>query len=232
MAPWLYPGFLLDGAVYAPRQGPNGRNNGATVWGQFGGGLFKYYAGAYDLHDVSQSPLFSGRVALSLLNPEPGYYGSSTYYGKDILAIGVGAQYKDNGSVGPEDPVTLVTPTDNYAEINADLLFEKDLGEAGVFDFEANYNHFEGDFEAVRDGWFALVSYLIPTEVGIGKFQPLFRVQQAIFDDPGPDPSTQLEGQVGYVIDAYAARLALGYAHTFSDAGDFNQLYLGAQIQK
>ena len=52
--------------------------------------MFKYYAGAFDLHGAPDSPLYSGRINLGLLNPEPGYYHSSTYYGgKDILAIGV-----------------------------------------------------------------------------------------------------------------------------------------------
>jgi len=51
--------------------------------------LFKYYAGVYDLYDVTQKPLYSGRISLHLLNPEPGYYGSSTFYGKDLLGIGI-----------------------------------------------------------------------------------------------------------------------------------------------
>ena len=238
MAPWNYPGFLQDGAIYAPLEGPNGRNDGATVWGQFGGGTFKYYLGAYDLHDVSQSHLYSGRLGLSLLNPEPGFYNSSTYYGKDILALGVGGQYKRDGSPGLIDPVTgmQITEDDDYAQFNVDLLFEKDLGAAGVFDLEGAFHHFEGDNQAVTDGWFALVSYLIPAQMGWGKLQPLFRVQQAIFDDSlDRDASTMIDAQLGYVIDAYSARLALGYAATFSDgpgADTFNQVFLGAQIQK
>ena len=112
MGPWTYPGFFVPGgAPIGPRQGPFGRNDGATVWGQFGGGLLKYYASVFDLTAPQTSPLYSGRINLALINPEPGYYHSSTYYGgKDILALGVSAQYKKDGSVAPVDPITMMGP--------------------------------------------------------------------------------------------------------------------------
>jgi len=246
MAPWFYPGFYANGLVVAPRQGPFGRNDGITYWGQVGGGLFKFYASVFDLYDVNTSPLYSGRLNLSLLNPEPGFYHSSTYYGKDILAIGVSVQAKNEGSVGvppppamPGDPIPPA-PTDDYFGFSADLLFEKDLAEAGVLDVEGAYYNFQGDFEPVEQGWFALASYLLPGEVGIGKLQPLVRVQQAIPSDSSIDPSTMIDGQLGYVIDAYAARLALGYQHGILNGGVLapdvtahsNSIYLGAQIEK
>jgi hypothetical protein len=34
--------------------------------------------------------LISGSVNLSLLNGEPGFYSNSTYYWKDLLAVGGG----------------------------------------------------------------------------------------------------------------------------------------------
>ncbi|HJX63988.1 MAG TPA: hypothetical protein VJ860_08550, partial [Polyangia bacterium] len=72
IAPWLSPGQFMAGEKPAGvLQGPHGRSDGATLWGQFGGGTFKYYAGAFNLADPNQSPLFSGRLSLSLLNPEP-----------------------------------------------------------------------------------------------------------------------------------------------------------------
>jgi len=130
-APWFYPGVHFAGPPVGPRQGPSGRNDGLTVWGQFAGGLFKYYAGAYDLHKTAGTALISGRLNLSLINPEPGYYHSSTYYGgKDLLAIGIGGQYQKDGSPGAME-------VDDYSEFNADILFEKNFGEGGVLDLEA-----------------------------------------------------------------------------------------------
>jgi hypothetical protein len=37
MGPWNYPGAYGSG----PKEGPFGRNDGATIWGQAGGGIFK-----------------------------------------------------------------------------------------------------------------------------------------------------------------------------------------------
>ena len=51
------------------------------------------------MNDAAVSPLLSGRVNICLLGSESGFYHSSTYYGrKDIVAIGLGAQYQKNGS--------------------------------------------------------------------------------------------------------------------------------------
>lgn len=227
-APWYYPGFgFADGQVTAPRQGPFGRNDGVTVWGQVGGGLFKYYAGVYDLYDVDTTPLYSGRLSLHLLNPEPGYYNSSTYYGKDLLAIGAGLQAKKDGSVAPGGMLT-----DDYSEFNVDVLFEKNFEGAGVLDIEGAFYKFNGDFEPTDAGWYGLVSYLLPNDIGPGKLQPLVRVQQAIPSLDEADTSTLIEAQLGYVVNSYATRFALGYRN--GSAGDLKvqALYFGAQFLK
>ena len=228
-APWIYPLFLgpqnAPFAVVGPKQGPFGRNDGATVWGQFNGGLLKYYVGAYNLHDATQKPLISGRLNLSLLNPEPGYYHSSTYYGMDVLAIGVGGQYQKNGDAA-------ATGAKDYGMFNADLLFEKSLAESGVVDLEGAFYKYIGDNEPLKWSHFALASYLSPEVVGVGKFQPLVRVQQAIPKNGG-DTVTQLDAQVGYVVDTYATRLALGVTHASAGAGvSSNAVFLGVQMQK
>lgn len=229
-APWYYPGFgFADGQVTAPRQGPFGRNDGVTVWGQFGGGVFKYYAGAFDLYDPTTRPLYSGRLSLHLLNPEPGYYNSSTYYGKDLLAIGVGAQAKRDGSTTVVEGTTL---TDDYTELNVDVLFEKNLGGAGVLDLEGAFYLFNGDYEPTDAGWYALASYLLPANIGPGKLQPLVRVQQAIPSLDEADTSTLIEAQLGYVVDSYATRFALGYRTGSAGDLEVQALYLGAQFLK
>src|SRR5207244_881375 len=55
--PWfinynLFPGFFGNRAgapIGARAQGPNGRDQGVVVWGQYGKGMFKYYLAAQDL---------------------------------------------------------------------------------------------------------------------------------------------------------------------------------------
>ena len=77
----------------------------------------------------------------------------------------------------------------------------------------------------------ALGSYLTP-DTGIGKFQPLVRVQQAMQKNDAPTV-TQIEGQVGYVVDSYATRFALGYAHATAGEGlKSNAIFAGVQLMK
>jgi hypothetical protein len=228
-APWYYPGFgFADGQVTAPRQGPFGRNDGVTLWGQVDGGLLKYYAGAFDLYNVDTSPLFSGRVALALLDKEPGYYNSSTYYGKDILSVGVGAQYKKDGS----EPVVMGVEPDDYSGFNADVLFEKNFGGAGVLDLEAAYYKFNGDYEPTDAGWYGVASYVVPNEVAGGKLQPLVRVQQAVPSADSAETSTLIDAQLGYVVNSYATRFALGYRNGSAGGLDVQAIYFGAQFMK
>jgi hypothetical protein len=231
-APWYYPGFgFADGQVAAPQEGPFGRNDGVTLWGQLGGGVVKYYAGMFDLYNVETSPLFSGRVSLHLLDPEPGYYNSSTYYGKDILSIGAGVQSKKGGSAFT-DPVTGSTSTDDYTEFNVDVLFEKNLGGAGVLDLEGAFYKFNGDYQVTDAGWFGVASYLLPGEIGWGKLQPLVRVQQAIPAEDAADTSTLIDAQLGYIVNSYATRFALGYRTGSAGNAEVQAIYFGAQFLK
>lgn len=230
MAPWFYPGFgFVDGQVAAPREGPFGRNDGVTVWGQIEGGLFKYFLGAYDLYDEDTSPLFSGRVSISLLNPEPGFWGTSTYHGMDLLSVGVGAQYKNDGSTTVAGGTTLV---DDYSEWNVDLLFEQDFGAGGVLDIEGAYYKFNGDYEGTDAAWFGLLSYILPGEIGGGHLQPLVRVQHAMSNAPEGVDSWLVDGQINYVLQPYAARFSLGYRYGKAEDDELNMIFLGLQAQK
>jgi hypothetical protein len=224
IAPWFYPGFFAPNAPpLGPHQGPNGRNDGVQVWGQAGGGLFKYYAGMYNLHDTKANPLLSGRLTLSLINPEPGFYGNSQYYGKkDVLGIGIGAQYQKDAAGDGEE----------YSEFNADILFEKNLQGAGVLDIEGAFYKYTNEPQAVKYSYFALASFLIATQVGPGRIQPLVRVQQAKPEDEDADTWTLVDAQLGYVVDDFACRFALGYQNQNVLGQKGNQIYLGIQLQK
>ena len=231
MGPWYYPLFgFVDGQIgpTVPHEGPSGRNDGLTAWGFYARDDFsiKYYIGAYDLYDRSTTPLISGRLNLSLLSPEPGFYSNSTYYGKDLLALGAGFQYKKNGSSNAWDPAQQLD-TNDYTEFNLDLLFEKKLGE-GVLDLEGAFYKFNGDYERTDAAWFALASFLLPG----GKVQPLVRVQQAIPAYDRDETSTLVDAQLGYVLNAFATRFAGGFR--YGKAGDLNSktVFVGAQFQK
>jgi hypothetical protein len=238
-APWYYPGMFSPNGPMGPMEGPYGRNDGMTIWGQAAGGLFKYYVSAFDLWDPNSKPLWSGRLNLSLINPEPGYYHSSTYYGgKDLLAIGIGGQYKKDGSTfTPMTTMGMAGPTsvDDYALFNADILFEKNLKESGVIDIEGAVYKYFGDFNPYKLSWLALASWMTPDKVGPGKIQPLIRFQQGKQqDNRGGGTDSSLEAQIGYVIADYNARLALGYQYTKIGVSNQkgNAIYLGVQVLK
>jgi hypothetical protein len=235
--PWYYPGFFIPGAApFGPRQGPFGRNDGVTVWGQFAGGLFKYYLSIFELTQPADPLLFSSRLNLSLLSPEPGYYHSSTYLGeKDILAIGVGFQYEKDGS-------STALETDDYTQFNADILFEKAFDQGAFIGLQGAFYLPMGEGEVLDNQFFVEASYTTGKPVGAGRIQPLIRLQMANPKADGADTWTLLDAQLGYIISGYAARLALGYQYSDAPAGVMegallaqstgHAIYLGVQLQK
>jgi hypothetical protein len=231
IAPWLSPGqFVATDAPVGARQGPRGRSDGVTLWGQLGGGTFKYYLGAFNLADASQTPLYSGRLSLSLLNPEPGFRNASTYYGsKDVLAFGASFQHQHNGWRQIDPATNQAVAWADYAELSVDLFFEKNLGFAGVMDLEAAFYKIWGSYAPETITYFLLASYLLPIEVGVGRFQPLFRLQQA--SERNTDATDALaDAQLGYIIDGLRARVALDYRYSKVMGQTGNAILLGLQL--
>lgn len=243
MMAWDYPGLYEPGAPpVGPAQGPNGRNDGATVWGNILDGHLKYYVGAYDLHDVSTNPLISARVNIALLNPEAGYYSNSTYLGgKDILALGLGFQSKAGEEVTIEtvdddgETVTSTSETDDYSLFNADILYEKNFGEdAGTLNAEGAFYAFSGDDTPIKTHLFAVLSYLIPGKVGPGQLMPLVRFQTATTRGD-EDTWTIIEGYLNYIPKGFNFNTSLGFVsknlESYDGGDDYksNELKLGLQ---
>jgi hypothetical protein len=214
---WNYPVHAnLYPAIYA------GRSNGAAYWGQAGGGIFKWQLGMFDLTGTDR-PLAAGRLVLNFLDPEPGYYNSSTYYGeKDVLAVGVTGQYQKNGNT------TLGTGLDGTAA-SVDLLLEKRLGGSGTLSVEGAYYNFEGTDQG--SSFWGLLGYLAPGKQGIGTLQVVARLQR-LYPDGGGDYST-FDAGLHYIMNGHAARAALNYQVVQDHAVfDTNQVVtLGGQLQ-
>ncbi|HEX2732094.1 MAG TPA: hypothetical protein VHM70_10825 [Polyangiaceae bacterium] len=223
--PWgldefFYPGFFpLVGAPALPKAGPQGRDVGVTVWGAPFDGHFKYYVGAFQLHDPALKPLFTGRLQLSLLSPEPAFYQRTTYFGtKDLVSFGVGAQYQAAGSVQPVAPPAAGMPpvvplTDDFSSVTGDVNVEKILGSAGTVSAVGQVSSFQGDYQRWRSYWVASLGYLMPKPIGIGKIRGTIRYQSAIDPSPGAKASTLIDAQVSYNVAAWYARVALGFRH-------------------
>src|SRR5579863_2580244 len=221
MLPWNYPGFLTVGAttvVAAPIEGPTGRNNGAVIWGDIQGGMLTYLAGVFDNGNPpngtpGSSPLWSGRLRLALWDPEPGFWGNSSYFGdKDILSFSVGGQYEAHGS-------TTATGGDKaWAEFTVDGLLEKKLPGGAFFTGEAAYYLNNVNDGAVSNSLFVLAAYATPL-IGVGHIQPLVRYQWAdVKGNTGSNP-WNLDAAVAYLIKGPAMRVLATYSHTSLGAG-------------
>jgi hypothetical protein len=200
MSPWDYPGLYNIPGQYFNYIGPRGteeigREVGVVAWGDINKGKFKYYLGAMDLDNgalnglpTQNTPLYTARAQYAIIGDEPGFYGSSTYYGsKDILAIGVAAQKQKR--------FTFLGNTDDLFGFNADLLAEFNVGDAGTVTAEGAYYHMNSGKTAgvmpFDNAFFVVLSYLTPA-IGPGKLQPLVRYQRSMggVDIVGVDPAT------------------------------------------
>lgn len=221
---WFYPGFYPGAPPPAlPKSGPLGRDVGVVAWGAPLSGHLKYYVGAYQLQDPSLSPLFSGRVQASLLSAEPGWFHRTTYYGdRDLVSVGVGAQMQKNGSALAQPAMmgmTVAPLLADYRELNADLIVEKKLGQAGAISVEGAYYYFDGTYHPWKWSAVATVAYNSPVLEGIGKLRPSFRFQEAqarqtIASGESLDPSRLYDAQLTYVIMNWFANVSISYRHS------------------
>ncbi|MBO1223825.1 MAG: hypothetical protein JYX80_05315 [Candidatus Scalindua sediminis] len=248
--------FNLDGPYYqnsfdfpdVVQRYPNkstGRVEGISYWGQYAGGKFKWQFTASEGTEVAGGPnddpdhlQYSGRLTYNFWEPEPGFYNSSTFYGKkDVLAIGlVGFQQSD--AVG-----TAAEPSD-FTGWNFDFLLEKNFG-WGTIDIEAAYfdynNHKAAGSGSLADGqaWEAGFSYLYPEKIGWGYPQFVSRYQSF---DPTDNlaPTTaftesKIELALHYIIQGHNAKIALIWSNTHLGNSPSNEdvgaIKLGMQLQ-
>jgi len=224
--PWNYPGFYPNGQVILPHTGATGRDQGMTVWGNAFDAKLKYYAGVYGLDQGSPvstvpalgNPYYSGRISYSLQGREPGYFGSSTYYGaKSVATIGIAGQYQKDGYGATQDAGLFM----------ADAMVEEAVSGAGTFTAIGQYYHFSTG-GPVQDAYYVMLAYLTPQPIGPGKLQPLVRLQETF--NPG---WTLFDAAVAYVVKDYSGRVVLTYQHGDTGTGGVvsNSLQLGVQLQ-
>ncbi|KKL12920.1 hypothetical protein LCGC14_2530940 [marine sediment metagenome] len=228
-----------------------GRAEGVTYWGQYKGGKFKWQLSAVEgkeavgeNNDDPDHLMYTGRLTYNFWEPEPGYYNSSTFYGKkDVLAIGLVGVHQSDGAG------TAAKPTD-YSAWNVDFLLEKNFGwgtidiEAGFFDYT---NHGTsggtGSLCGAGQAWKVGFSYLYPEKIGWG--YPQF-VTRYVSNNPTEADTTaqftksKLELALHYIIQEHNAKIALIYSneHLGSGSGvdvDWNEdrgaVRLGMQLQ-
>jgi hypothetical protein len=160
-------GGIRGGIFYTSKVG---RDDGVTLWGNPMDGLLQYRFMVSEGVESSENPddnlRFVGRVSLSLLEPETGWFNKGTYLGKKkVLSLGLGFDSQDD-----IDPVGAVAEDDNSVW-TADVFFDHPLGD-GAVTAEAAYidiEHCTTDqgFTSLDKGddaenWYVQAGYLFP----------------------------------------------------------------------
>jgi hypothetical protein len=235
-----------------------GRDDGIAYWGQAGGGQFKWQFGLYNgegrlnggndwpLGDPATSPNTNGnpefvmRLVANLLDPEPGYYNASTYYGeKNIAAIGFSLTDQHNAV---ED--SLSGHNGNFFGWNFDFLLENKMTAYGSGTFEAAYYHYAVGQNVANDNagnaYLLFAGWLLPQEVGCcgfcGRFRPYVRYQKYDRDDLAvaeslDDAKEEWDLGTQFVIKGHNARIDAFYGHQELDGGGHDNLFrTGVQL--
>ncbi len=255
---WNFPA----GGTFGPHRYTSihaGRDDGAAIWGQFQGGKFKYQAGVFQGNSNSSAPNFAARLTLNLLDPEPGYYNSSTYFGtKDIFAIGVVYQVQSGGADSAfvpavaevpysEVPVVVVpvagspavaATTGTFSGWNIDILFEKNLGDStGTVTLDGavyGYSNDGGAGAKTSDGlgYFALGGFMLPGKVGVGPFKgnPQATIRYEQYrNDIDSVTGKRIDAALNWILNGHNAYLTLNYGKVLDT--DQQEIILGMQFQ-
>ena len=234
----VYSDGIQDGYTFVFQ----GRDDGLAYWGDFKAGIakIKVSVGAFDggssTHGADNRIITAARVQIDFWDPENGYYLNGTYYGdKNLLAIG-GATQDQAGKTAS----------------TVDFLMERKVMGGGAFTIESEFSRYNrlggytsdiGEESKYRsEGAYILASFLIPKQVGIGKFEGLGKYAEADFTGglggPGVNPSFRQktsEFDFSYIMKQFDARLmAFGENTSYSGTGapkEFWQAGLGLQLQ-
>ena len=221
----FYPADF-SGNIGSGGAGLFGRDDGVVFFGKVhpGGTHLQYVASVFTGLQSPTNPgsslSYAGRLQWNLLNDEdnPGYYTSGTYYGTagDILAFALAGQHQKDGAGSALN-------RSDFTGLTADVLYEKVLPDnMGVFTFNGEFKRMWAQNAAAfldaacfctfsGHSWTVYGLYLLPNEVGIGKFQPYAR-----FTSISPQDSInrqEWEGGVNYVIAGHNARISAFYQY-------------------
>ena len=221
-----------------------GRDNGVAIMKEYAGGKFKWSYGLFEGRtnstnantnpDQGDNLLHAARVTYNFWDPEPGYYTTSSYYGaKDVLAVAFVFQNEADGA-------GTSTTAGDFTGWNVDILMEKKLQNGGVVNLEGAYYDYDLDDRVDADltqgeGYLLLGSYLIPKQIGWGKFQPYVRYQHFARDNLTGDNGNRrrAEGGFNYIIDGQNAKISVLYFsdRNGSNADPKNTFKIGLQFQ-
>jgi hypothetical protein len=209
-----------------------GRDDGLAIWGNPLDGLLQYRLmineGAEgDAINPGDNLRYVGRVSVSLLEPEKGWFNKGTYLGKKkVLSIGFGAETQSN--------LTLRNRAkQNNLDWTTDVFFDHPIG-GGAVTVEAAYIHIENStvnhhdqFTTLDQGddarnWYVNAGYLLPGSFGPGHLQPYCRYETVYVDErPGKNVLTDFwSGGLNYYLKGHNAKITADYMYIDQDRAD------------
>lgn len=208
-------GGSRGGIFYAQKVG---RDDGLTLWGNLLDGHLQYRfmisEGVEGDNNPEDNLRYVGRVSVSLLEPEKGWFNKGTYLGKKrVLSIGFGMDRQNDLTLaGKEGQDNKVWTTD--------LFFDHPVGE-GAVTLEAAYIDIDnctqkmpdlyGDLQAGDDAqnWYVSVGYLVPGSIGPGRLQPYVRYETVDVEDKSD--TDFWSGGFNYYIKGHNCKLTADY---------------------
>jgi len=175
--------LTLDRSLFIRAPYVTTRDRGIAVWGNLFNDIFQYradvMAGRGSTTAAAPQPesnyRYSGRVHVTLLDPEKDYGYRGTYLGKKkVLTIGGAYQYESK--VAYADTVAKTDPKD-YTAWTADVFFEYPIQSVGTvtasaayekIDLDNAYQGFSPDPDVIglngeKNGYYFKAGYMLPT---------------------------------------------------------------------
>lgn len=205
------------GALFYPSK--VGRDDGIVVWGVPWRGRLQYRLGVMEGVEGDVNPgdalRLSGRVSLSLLDAETGWFNRGTYLGeKRVLAVGLGFDRQDGLVLGG-------IPERTYRAVTADLFLDLPIGR-GALTVEAAWTDARDlpqglAFARVPAGGDARLAYLqagylLPWRLGPGRVQ-LYGRTEHVRADEAEDASLPSAG-LSYLVRGHDMKLTADWSRS------------------
>lgn len=203
------------------------RDTGAAVWGNLANARLQYRVMVADGRQgdevAKKRPRITGRVHVSLFDPETNYGYLATYLGtRKVLTFGAAYDYQADVAYGN---FPARTDLKNYKAWTADAYLEYPT-RAGTFTLTGAYFDYSTG-NAINESpdprlpvtselkaYYVKGAYLLPQKVGIGRLQPYFRYENSDYGVEGGFFDQTWRGVgVNYYIDGQNLRLSLEYAN-------------------
>lgn len=219
-------GGSRGGIFYAQKVG---RDDSVTLWGNPLNGLVQYRLMVSEGVEGDSNPddnlRFVGRLSVSLLEPEKGWFNQGTYLGnKKVLSFGLGMDSQKDLTL------SSLADQDNFVW-TVDGFFDYPVAE-GAVTAEAAYINIENctqtqpqTYTSLSAGddaknWYINAGYLLPGSVGPGRLQPYVRYETVDVDerDSATDYGTDFwSGGLNYYLKGHNAKLTADYMHVDQD---------------